>query len=469
MNEGQITRILTETNTWWRQPRDWELDDRDLRRLARAPFGYEPKPLEDVVEGGIYVLRGPRRVGKSLEVKREIFDLIHRGVDPRRIIHFACDELARGDLTTLVRVGREVLTRGEEPRYWFLDEVTSVKGWPAAIKTLRDNTAFGEDCVVLTGSSSSDLDDARKELAGRRGPVKDSDRLLLPMSFRSFTCALGMTDLPQPPPISPKRFLDPATEEAIHELVPWLSALENMWEIYLRVGAFPRAVADHLEHGSVQADFVAALWHVVSGDALRAAQLQSAAANALLVRLTKNLTNPLNMTTVAEEIGVGSHETAAARVQALINNYIAWPVHQQGNHNLPKLRAQSKFYFTDPLFAWIPKANLPQSPAPEASHLTEQQLGLALLRQLEKERPGSYAEFASVMYLKTSSKEVDFVGPEMGRLGFEGKYVDDGWKSEAQTVRSQFGGGVLATRSVLDLDGDVWAVPASLVAWLLNE
>ena len=50
-----------------------------------------------------------------------------------------------------------------------------------------------------------------------------------------------------------------------------------------------------------------------------------------------------------------------------------------------------------------------------------------------------------------------------------GKYVDSGWKQEAVTVRSQFGRGVLATRSILDLSGDVWAVPAALVGWLLNE
>jgi uncharacterized protein len=118
----------------------------------------------------LYVLRGPRRVGKSLEVKRAISRLIHSGVEPHSVIYFACDGLGRGDLQRLVSAGRGVLTRRlEGERYWFLDDITSVLGWPEAIKWLRDNTAFGGDCVVLTGSSARDLADAQKQLAGRLG------------------------------------------------------------------------------------------------------------------------------------------------------------------------------------------------------------------------------------------------------------------------------------------------------------
>ncbi len=43
------------------------------------------------------------------------------------------------------------------------------------------------------------------------------------------------------------------------------------------------------------------------------------------------------------------------------------------------------------------------------------------------------------MYQKTSGKEVDFCGRHIGKLGFEGKYVDSGWKRESLTVRSAFG------------------------------
>ena len=95
-------------------------------------------------------------------------------------------------------------------------------------------------------------------------------------------------------------------------------------------------------------------------------------------------------------------------------------------------------------------------------------MGLELLRSLERECPGNYAHFSDVMYQRTSSKEVDFCGPAFGSSGFEGKYVDSGWKRGALSLRAAFGAGVLVTRGLLDTSGAVWAVPAPFVSWALN-
>ena len=73
-------------------------------------------------------------------------------------------------------------------RWWFIDEITSVSdGWPHRIKWLRDNDSrFGDDTVVLTGSSATDLGTAAGTLLGRRGDAASPDRVLLPMGFRTF-------------------------------------------------------------------------------------------------------------------------------------------------------------------------------------------------------------------------------------------------------------------------------------------
>jgi uncharacterized protein len=143
VNDAEIARQLTAGNPWWREPTGWELDDPDLQALRESALSYEPQPLADIVPDGLYMLRGPRRVGKSLEVKRMIGRLITRGVKPRRIIHCACDGLTSADLRRLQRVARDQLTRlVAEPRYWFLDEITAVAAWPSAVKWLRDNTGM---------------------------------------------------------------------------------------------------------------------------------------------------------------------------------------------------------------------------------------------------------------------------------------------------------------------------------------
>lgn len=45
--------------------------------------------------------------------------------------------------------------------------------------------------------------------------------------------------------------------------------------------------------------------------------------------------------------------------------------------------------------------------------------------------------------------------------------MDHGWRSEAKTLNGTYGCGVLATKPVFDTTGDVWAVPAPLIALLL--
>lgn len=50
----------------------------------------------------------------------------------------------------------------------------------------------------------------------------------------------------------------------------------------------------------------------------------------------------------------------------------------------------------------------------------------------------------------------------------ESKWIEQGWKSEARTIDGKFGRGILATKSVLDITGNTWAVPAPLLALLLQ-
>lgn len=175
---SEMERRLART-PWWARPRDWIRDDPDLRGARDSSFEYTAGVLRDLVPGGLYLLRGPRRVGKSVEVKKTIQRLIDSGEDPRRILHVAADNLSAPDLRKMVDASNAV-TRTEGPRFWFLDEITAITdGWPAEIKWLRDNDPrFSTDTVVLTGSSATGLDEAVKALAGRRGGAADSDRAL---------------------------------------------------------------------------------------------------------------------------------------------------------------------------------------------------------------------------------------------------------------------------------------------------
>jgi predicted AAA+ superfamily ATPase len=290
------------------------------------------------------------------------------------------------------------------------------------------------------------------------------------MSFRSFCRALRMSDLPEPDPIAPRDFASAAVDDAVAELLPWLDDLVSLWAIYCRAGGFPRAVADQVASGDVGADFSTALWDVVHGDALQTDDFTGAQSLRLLVRLSKNLASPVNMSAVAEDVGVVSHQTAGRRVKALVDSYLAWPCHKRGDHNLPHLAAQSKIYFTDPLIARLASLRADQVGEPDPSQLSEQQLGIALVLAVAEGDPTRYADFSSVMYARTAGgNEVDFCGRPLGGVAFEGKYVDDKLGHETRALRALFDAGVLATRAVLDTrDDGVRAIPAAFIGYLLR-
>lgn len=470
MNEPELARQLTSANTWWQDPGAWEDRDRDLRGLSGSPLGYDPDPLTQISAPNLYVLRGPRRVGKSVQLKRTVARLLADGIAPRRIVHCACDGLSADDLRRLQRVVSKQLTRSEEaPRFWLLDEITAVRGWPEAIKWLRGNTAMAEDCVVLTGSSARDLEDARKSLAGRRGQAADSDRLLMPMGFRPFCAALG-AGLPELPTVPPRDFLSTEVEEAVDELIPWLDEIVSLWEVYARIGGFPQAVARYLADGDVGRDFVEDLWDVIHGDALRRENFSPAQSARLLRRLARGLCAPVNMTSLAEDIGVGSHSTAGRRVKDLVDGYCAWPCHRKGDGDLPNLAAQQKVYFTDPLLARLPHLR-DEQPPPDTSAIAEQQIGLALTLNVVAGDSSRFADFSTTMYARSATgREVDFCGRRLGPVPFEAKYTDRSLGRESQTMRAMFDGrGVLATRAKTDRIADVLALPAGVIALLLGS
>ncbi len=469
MKDSEISDRLRQRNRWWRLDRGWEREDENLREAAQAPFDYRPDVLGDIEAGGLYTLSGPRRVGKSLELRRTIAGLIERGVPARNIVHCSCDDFSLQDLRRMFRVGQSITRHAEGVKWWLIDEITSVgPGWSSVVKDLRDDTPLRRDCVVLTGSSSRELRDATKNFAGRRGPAASSDRLLMPIPFRDF-CRLvgGLDDLPDIPPIRPSDMMERRAHEAIAELSFWSSALVDAWELYLRSGGFPRAVSDFLQTGDVTPAFLQDLWDVIRGEAIRTTSLGDAELLNFLARIAEGMCSPLNATRVAEDVGLGSHHSVNDRLNDLGFAFQTWKCHRIDRDGRPSTSAQRKVYFVDPLIARIPSGHTDSHPSPDVTRLSEQQLGLSLARAAARGRADAFVAGGEVMYERTSTAEIDFVGAAI-EIPFESKYVERGWKRESRALASRHGRGIVATRNVLETAGEVWAVPVSMLVWLFG-
>lgn len=468
MKAGDVQRRLSLTNSWWRDL-TWEDADPDLGAATRSGLDYTPDPLADLVPGGLYTLRGPRRVGKSTEVKRAVSDLIHHGVEPRRIAHAAVDSYRSRDLEILIDAADTFLlpSTPETPRWWFIDEITSIKDdWPNAIKWLRDNhPTFRHDTVVVTGSSSARLDDAEKAWAGRRGPAEHCDRLLLPMSFGDFCRVTGL-ELPHVPRLDAAELSTPSAAAAIDALIPWLHELIVRWETYLDVGGYPAAVSGWKTDREVPASFIDSLWHAIRGEIIPDVMLTEVQTARLCAELALALTTPVSITAVANAIGI-TRDALATRWRHLERCYQIWPLYREDGMR-PRLRARNKYYFSDPLLARIGARYAHMQP-PDLTMLNEQQIGLALLRNLgRRDHVHPVAHDRMLFYRSRTNAEIDFVSPEFKTLAFESKYVDANWGRELQTIKASGWYGILATRSGIDRGPTAWALPSPVVALLLS-
>ena len=473
MRVGEIQAKLAATNRWWREPGDWAARDPDLREAAQAPFVHSAGVLDDIERGGLYVLRGPRRVGKSVELKRTVQRLITEGVDPRAIAHMSVDGWHAGDLGTLVAAADRLMPP-DGHRWWLIDEVTSITdGWPAQVKWLRDNDPrFRRDTLIVTGSSSSNLRASVGDLAGRRGSAADPDRVMLPIGFRTFVRLVeregGLEGAIALHPLRVADLTPDRLRDAAFRLAPWLHLLVAAWDDYLRVGGFPQAVATHIRDRWPDHSLRSALLGVISGDAFHRARLSDLQTTEMLRRIARGLGSPINTARLAREISV-SPSTAQRRTDDLRESFVVWPVYREDGLR-PRLRAQEKVYFTDPVYARIGEGD---AHAIDETALSEQQLAMALLRNSLRDGHSTHMDFDRVLYYRSATDaEIDFVGPGFGGLAIESKYVDGRWRRTAgRTLAASPWRGLVATRTEMDLDGSddgVAAVPTAMLAWLID-
>ena len=470
MNTNEIDSELSVVNPWWRDPNRWPKSDVQLRTARRSVLDYDPRPLDDLTPGGLYILRGPRRVGKSTALKKLIARHLDAGAPPRTILHVSVEGRTAQDVVDIVRRANTTWLRGDPgQRLWVIDEITGVKGpWPEHVKRLRDSDAhFSADTVVLTGSSAARFEEARKQLAGRRHAER-SDRMLFQMGFMDVCRALEL-ELPESPNITASALGDSEMIQAqVDSVRPWLPAIIDAWDRYLRVGGYPQAV--ELELTQSGADFALrdTLWDVIHGDAFEGSELSPTQTQTILRSIASSLSSLYSVEGLAAAIDV-AHATARARLDALRRAFVAFPVHREQGL-APRPQAQAKWYFTDPRLARL-ASELGAGSPPGLSALSEQQLAVALLRALEAESPGAAVRHDTLLHYRSRTRaEIDFVSPVFAQTCVESKFVNRGWGRAFQTIAaSGRRTGIVATRSGTRRHEGGWALPAGLVAYLLRS
>ncbi|MBW6455868.1 MAG: AAA family ATPase [Trueperaceae bacterium] len=487
VRDDEIRGRLREQNPWWRTRATarsadaWRDDDPVLRARSRWDLGYRSELLDDVVASPgtdlLIILRGPRRVGKSVLLRDTAASLCQRpGFDPLRLISFACDGMNARDLRRAILLG-QASTRAVEPetRVWFLDEVAGIRGWTETLKYLRDTTSFAGDTVVCTGSSWDPQAEVERDLlAGRAGTGPGRrERILHPMSYREFLSATRR-DIPSTPLLSPGDLQRPQVADLATDLEPFLTDLDLAWQDYLTCGGFPRAVAEHHRDGQVSESFLADLSSWLHRDV--DAEGPPDSVPLLLAELHRRSAAPLNRRATAATLGYPNPSAFERRLDRLTAAFATLWCPQVDERGRRVAGAQSKVYLADPVLAWLSPARRSGIPDPDMTVLSEAAVAVALARSVDRSDPGRWSTQDAIGYLKTTAGgEID-LAPVPFRTAsgtarttpIESKWVSARWRREARAIEARFAAGILATKDVLDFEHPAWALPAPLVALFLE-
>ncbi|MBZ0169165.1 Archaeal ATPase [Candidatus Methylomirabilis lanthanidiphila] len=167
----ELSENMRSSNPWWTG--DEMLNPPTFRRW---PFNRMYRLLKQGMTPAV-VLRGPRRVGKTVLLNQAIQTLLGEGVSGRRVLYVPFDELPtlRGIQEPVLAIARwfeknilgELFNRAaneKRPAYLLFDEVQNLDAWAPQIKNLVDNHGVR---TLITGSSSLRIEAGRDSLAGR--------------------------------------------------------------------------------------------------------------------------------------------------------------------------------------------------------------------------------------------------------------------------------------------------------------
>jgi predicted AAA+ superfamily ATPase len=242
----ELLENLRTLNPWWtEQPGPL------LPKFRRWLF----ERLLKLVTKGItpaVVLRGPRRVGKTVLLRQLIESLLLENVAARRILYVPFDELPalRNIKEPVLAISRwfekEVLgkTFNEaahqgEAAFLFFDEVQNLDAWAPQLKNLVDNHTVR---VLVTGSSSLRIEAGRDSLAGRITTLDLGPLLLREIAQLRF----GQSVLPCWPDNGIESLIEPAFwRSAVAHGRQCADVRQQAFKAFSERGAYPIAQEHH--------------------------------------------------------------------------------------------------------------------------------------------------------------------------------------------------------------------------------
>ena len=469
---------LREQNKWWDSP-DALRADFHLRAVADAPFSisHPAKTKINLTQDRLYILRGPRQVGKTTLLKRLIKRLITaEGVDPRSVFYFAFDIAGLRDaqdvkdaVVSYINWARSVFLN--KNRLWLLlDEVTYTPDWSIGIKAVYDLGLLNRCTILATGSSALDLRRGGERLPGRRGLFPDQNDIdVTPMPFRSLLSCLH-------PDISIRTITEFSPEDVFEKARSasyFQSEIRRSFNNYILTGGYPLSVIDLATRGEITQGTYVTYQQALLGDITKAGKHEARLRELIGAILTKDA-EPITWQILQQMTSIGSHNTVEDYIRTLEALYVVAIVHQVRSLGGTEIsfRKRKKLYFIDPfqchcLGGW----SAGYSTYFDFAQRTAED-PLRISRVVEGITAAHLMQYFSKVAFWRNNAEIDFIciGDATVKMFAELKYQSQITSDDKKGLK-KVKGGLLLTRDHLSIDktNHIYMVPIDLFLSVLPE
>ncbi|MCK4607872.1 MAG: ATP-binding protein [Gammaproteobacteria bacterium] len=309
--------------------------DPHLRQLPKQPYVYVSPILAELPRnsGGVYTLTGGRQVGKTTLLKQWMATLLADNVDPQAIAFFSGELI--DDHHVLLRLLQEQLVAmpGSYMQYLLIDEVTYIKDWDKAIKYAADAGMLENVELLLTGSDSIILREARVRFPGRRGKSDIVDFHLYPLSFAEV--------------VAMKKIAIDKIDELYQEL-----------ERYLMHGGYLTAINDLARYGSIKKATFSTYSDWIRGDILKRGK-RELYLQEIFTALIKRYGSQITWHSLANDLSIDHHKTVSDYVELLTTMDVLFVQYALREDKLTAaVKKARKVIFTDPFIfhairAWV--------------------------------------------------------------------------------------------------------------------
>jgi len=451
-------------NPWWKD-RDSIRFDIHVENFENSVFKHIPRFLSilERFEEGIFTIRGPRQIGKTTVLKLLIKKLLDLGEKPVNIFYISLDMIEDNEellkllmdyLNFLESFGR----RKTDKVYIFLDEISSVKNWQAAIKYLYDAGFFKKSFVVLTGSSSYDLKRSSERLPGRRGA--GIDIVYLPVTFKEFIEQKYGVRMDHH-----LRDLFSMNESDIEKLVLQLSMYRNDFTSYMTTGGFPKVIDSYLKGLNISSETLNTYRDYLYSDIEKFGKSRFIM-NQILFKLPEIIGQRFSWNSLAGELeGVSSKNTVEDYFNLLGMNFLIGTLFfYDFSKGVVRPKKQKKVYPVDVIITKV--IEQVTGKRVEESKIVEQIVFTHLLRFSKDFNSGLVLYTGPYYWYSEKSKEIDFLVNLDGTIvPVEVKYKNKISPSDFLTMKKVFNRGILVTKKDTFKVGNIVVLP--IYAFLL--